>query len=121
MEKTKNILIVDDDQDLLDMYNEFFRMDGFKIITTKSGIGALDICKKEDIKLIISDSNMPGMNGLELLTHLRSYYQTMPLFYLLTGAMEIEESEVKNYGVHALISKPFDLDEIMRRIKEDLK
>lgn len=121
MEKTKNILIVDDDQDLLDMYNEFFLMDGFKIITTKSGLHALDICKSQDIKLIISDSNMPGMNGLELLNHLRSYYQTMPLFYLLTGAVEVEERDLKKYGVHALISKPFDLDEIMRRIKEDLK
>jgi len=118
----KSILIVDDDQDLLDMYEELFRIDGYEILTAKSALKAIDLCKThQDIKVIISDSQMPEMTGLELLTHLREYYETMPVFYLLTGAMELEESELKDQGGHALILKPFDLDEIMRRIVSDLK
>ncbi len=122
MEHSKSILIVDDDQDLLDMYDELFKIEGFDILTAKSGLTAIQICKTHsDIKVIISDSNMPEMNGLELLSQLRSFYQTMPVFYLLTGALEMEEQELKEKGGHALILKPFDLDEIMRRIIKDLK
>lgn len=122
MSSSKYILIVDDDQDLLEMYDELFKMEGFEILTARSAANAIEICKKhKDIQVIISDSNMPEMSGMELLINLRSYYKTMPVFYLLTGGMEMEEDELKKNGGHALILKPFDLDEIMRRIINDLK
>ncbi len=122
MDESKCILIVDDDQDLLDMYNELFKIEGFAILTARSGSIAIELCKSHpEIKVIISDSHMPEMSGLELLTKLKSYYKTMPVFYLLTGALEMNEQELKAKGGHALILKPFDLDEIMRRIVIDLK
>lgn len=121
MDRPKSILIVDDDQDLLDMYEEMFHIDGYELITAKSGQHALELCKSQNIKVIISDSQMPEMSGLELLNQLRREYEHVPVFYLLTGAMEMEEKLLKDQGGHALILKPFDLDEIMRRISNDLK
>ena len=116
------ILIVDDDTDLLDMYKDVLQLDGVKTITVNSGKLAIEYCKNNtNIQVVISDAHMGEMSGMELLKNLRGHYQTMPVFYLLTGAFDIAEEEIKNEGGQGLILKPFDLDEILERIKKDIK
>lgn len=116
-----SILIADDEIDLLDMYRELFEADGFEVFTATSANDALDIYKNhQDIRVIISDSNMGEVSGLDLLKALKKNYQTIPVFYLSTGALEITEDEIKSHGGNGLVLKPFDLDEILLRIKKDL-
>lgn len=116
------ILIVDDDLDLLKMYQEIIVIEGTQIITATSGQKALECCKDNPhIQVIISDAHMGEMSGVELLQNLRSYYETLPVFYLLTGAFDINEEEIKKEGARGLILKPFDLNEILGRIKKDIK
>jgi DNA-binding response OmpR family regulator len=116
-----SILIVDDDPDLLDMYQDIMQIDGVKIITATSGDEAISLCKSNpSIKIILSDSNMGEMSGMELLHHLRSYYKTMPVFYLLTGAFDVSEEEVTKAGGAGLVLKPFDLEEILAKMKRDI-
>jgi DNA-binding NtrC family response regulator len=115
------ILIVDDDPDLLEMYKGVVAIDGVKTLTAKSGREAMDICKNNPgIRVIVSDSNMGEMSGMELLKYLIGYYQTMPVFYLLTGAFDISEDEVKKAGGAGLFPKPFDLDDFLERMKKDI-
>lgn len=115
------ILIVDDETDLLEMYRELLEMDGFKVFTASSAIEGLETYKNNThIRLIISDSNMADMSGMEFLASLKSLYQTIPLFYLSTGALEKTEEEIKALGGHGLVLKPFDLDEILIKIRKDL-
>jgi CheY-like chemotaxis protein len=115
------ILIVDDDPDLLDMYREVMCIEGAKTITANSGSKAIELCKSNpSIKVILSDSNMGEMSGMELLKHLKSYYETMPVFYLLTGAFDITEEEVTKAGGKGLVLKPFDLEEILAKMKRDI-
>lgn len=117
-----SILIVDDEHDLLEMYRELFEMDGFVVYTAASATEALSTFEKHpEIQLIISDSNMGEMSGLDLLKALKKNYQTIPVFYLATGAVEQTEEEIKELGGSGLVLKPFDLDEILLRIKRDLK
>lgn len=114
------LLIVDDNRDLLDMYQEILQIPGVETVAVDSGDSALEYCKANpNVQVIISDSNMGEMSGMELLSNLRSYYQTMPVFYLFTGAFDINEDQIKAAGGHGLILKPFDLDEILERIKKD--
>lgn len=116
------LLIVDDNPDLLEMYEEVLRIEGVKTEIASSGAQALAICKGQDnVQVIISDSNMGEMSGMELLSNLRSYYETMPVFYLFTGAFDVSEDEIQAAGGKGLILKPFDLDEILERIKKDIK
>lgn len=115
------ILIVDDELELLEMYREIFEMDGFHVLVASSAIEGLEIFKNnQGIKLIISDSNMGDMSGIDFLKNLKSIYQTIPLFYLSTGAFEQTEEYVKSLGGHGLMLKPFDLDEILIKIRRDL-
>ncbi len=97
-------------------------MDGFKVITASSALEGLEAYKNNlDIKLIISDSNMGEMSGLDFLKVLKETYQTIPIFYLSTGAFDDTEDYIKSLGGHGLVLKPFDLDEILVKIRKDLK
>jgi len=117
-----SILIVDDERDLVEMYRELLEMDGFIVYTALSAQEALSVYEKHpEIRLIISDANMGDMSGLDLLKALKNNYQTIPVFYLATGAVEQTEEEIKELGGTGLVLKPFDLDEILLRIKRDLK
>ena len=116
-----SILIVDDEKDLLEIYRELFEMDNFNVILASSAIEGLKAyADNPDIRLIISDSHMGDMSGIGFLKILKSTYQTIPVFYLSTGSMEQSEDEIKLLGGHGLVLKPFDLDEILIKIKKDL-
>jgi CheY-like chemotaxis protein len=67
-----------------------------------------------------TDANMGDMSGLEFLKALKSTYQTIPIFYLSTGALDHSEEFIKSLGGHGLLLKPFDLDEILMKVKKDL-
>lgn len=103
------------------MYRELFEMDGFAVTTATSAQEGLEAYKRNlDIRLIISDSNMGDMSGIEFLKSLKTTYQTIPVFYLSTGALEQTEEYIKSIGGHGLVLKPFDLDEILIKIRRDL-
>lgn len=115
------ILIVDDEVDLLDMFRDLFEMDGFDVTTATSGKEAIEAYRNNlNIKLIISDSNMGEMSGIEFLKTLKATYDQIPIFYLSTGSFEQTEEYVKSLGGAGLFLKPFDLDEILIKIKKDL-
>ncbi len=116
------ILIVDDDFEMLEMYRDLFEVEGFEMVTSSSPIEALEIYKKnKNIKLIISDSNMREMSGLDFLRSLKELYKTIPIFYIVTGDLDHSEENIKLLGGHGLVLKPFDLDEILIKIRADLK
>lgn len=116
------ILIVDDDPDLLDMYQEVIVLEGVKTMTALSPKQAIECCKNNPgIQVIISDAHMGDVSGMDLLKSLKDYYETIPVFYLLTGAFDINEADIIKNGARGLILKPFDLNEILERIKKDIK
>lgn len=115
------ILIVDDDAEILEMYRELFEIEGFDVRVASSAIYGLDVYKQNsNIQLIISDSHMKEMSGIDFLKSLKASYETIPIFYLVTGDIDQSEDVVKSAGGHRLVLKPFDLDEILIKIKKDL-
>jgi DNA-binding response OmpR family regulator len=116
------VLIVDDEKDLVEMYQDFLESEGIKTISATSGEEALKICNEnQNITLVVSDSHMGKMSGIDLFNKLKETRSSMPLFYLSTGDMNKSESDLKKVGINRLILKPFDLDELLLKIKEDLK
>lgn len=116
------VLVIDDDLEILEMYEEILTIEGVEILKAHSAELAWELCKNhQNIQVIMSDANMGKMTGMDLLKNLRSYYQTIPVFYLLTGSYNLTEEDVKKEGGSGLILKPFDLDEILERIKKDIK
>lgn len=101
----KTLLVVDDDPALLQVVSAFLVADDYKIITATSGINALQFAAdyKQDIDLLLSDFQMPGISGIELATQLTS--QRPKLKVLLMSGFP-EGLLVLNEGWHSL-PKPF--------------
>lgn len=112
---------MDDEPELLEMYQEFFEMAGFKpIVVDSAKEGLIAFENNKDIRLIISDCHMKDMSGIEFLKTLKSTYQNIPHFYLATGDIDETNDSIKMLGGAGILLKPFDLDEILSRIKKDL-
>lgn len=122
MSEKVTILIVDDEEELLEIYTDFFASEGLKVFSALSAEKALEIYKdnQNEIQVIISDANMKGMNGAQFLEILRRDFSNKPLFYLSTGDVSVSEIQIKKMGGNRLILKPFELDDILENIRCDL-
>jgi len=115
-------LVVDDEVELAEMMAETLEMEGHRAHQCHNGSQALKAFEEFEIDCVISDSNMPGMNGLELIEKLVEMMNPEKpcLFYLCSGDMEIQEAEIKKLGINRLILKPYDLFGVTEMILKDL-
>lgn len=99
------ILLVDDEPDILESLSDVFslHLPGVKVLTAPNGKAALEILKKEEVGLIVSDYKMPGMDGLEFLTQARQVAPAAPRI-LITAYPElnvavraINEAQIQNF------------------------
>lgn len=117
-----NILLVEDAATMRKIEVKTLKSLGFAgIIEAKDGEDALVKLKEADgIDLVISDWNMPHMNGYDLLVRIRSdeKYQTIP-FIMATGQGDTkQEQKALDAGVSSFVTKPFNQDELMAKIEE---
>ncbi len=115
-----NVLIVDDQQSMRGICKYILGQLGFKDITeAKSGRDALGKIEKASFDLIISDWNMPDIDGLTLLKVLRKHPKTSKLpFIMATGRSDKEQvQEAITAGVNNYIIKPFDAGTMKKRIE----
>lgn len=115
----KNILVVDDEATILITMVEWFASahpgDNYNVMVANNGIEAIKILSTFKIDLLITDLNMPKMDGFELLIHMNNNFPTTPIIVMSAFATPDIKNKVKNMGVLVFIPKPFsadDLDEI---------
>ena len=120
---SKKILIVDDDLDIQMLLEYGFKKAGYQIFIANNGHQALKTIRKVKPDLIISDVNMPKLNGFELCQKLREDFDTkfIPII-LLTSNSQIQDKLMGfKSGADDYITKPFDLLEILARVHSLLK
>ncbi|HEU4481503.1 MAG TPA: response regulator [Nitrososphaeraceae archaeon] len=112
--KDKNILIVDDDEDLTNLYETFLKYDGYKVDSFTDPTHALYSFRKDIYDLVLLDLKMPKMNGVELSQELQNIDPN--LFYrFITAANKeyIENIQTNNPGIEKIvIYKPLWLNEL---------
>ena len=116
--KDKNILIVDDDEDLIDLYETFLKYDGYRVDAFTDPIDALYSFRKNVYDLALLDLKMPKMNGLVLSQELQNIDPA--LFYrFITAANKeyIENLTTNNLNIEKnIIYKPLWLNEIRKNL-----
>ena len=121
MEELK-VLIVDDEERMRKLVNDFLTAKGFKVYEAADGEEAIDIfCSEKDIALILLDVMMPKMNGWEVLKSIRKISK-VPIIMLTARGEEQDELQGFKLGVDEYITKPFSpkiltarVDAILRR------
>jgi two-component system chemotaxis response regulator CheY len=116
----KKILIVDDSAMLRDMLTYSLNSGGFEDITSATdGLEALEIAQLREFDLVITDINMPNMNGFELIKALRELknYKKTPLIVLTTEKSEEMKKNGKNAGATGWIIKPFEPEKLLKVVK----
>jgi DNA-binding response OmpR family regulator len=118
MQSHGKILIADDESSFARPLAELFRLEGFDSACAPDATAALQLLQHEPFDLLISDINMPGNTGLELLSQLAPESQGMPVI-LLTGRPTVETA-VKSIGlsVVAYLIKPPDFDELLHTARQ---
>jgi len=104
------ILAVDDSPSMRDMVRIALSSAGFDVISAGDGQEALDIARQSGFDLVLSDVNMPVMDGIELIRALRAEaaYRHIPILMLTTEAGLDRKKEGKDAGATGWIVKPFD-------------
>ncbi len=107
--KQQIILIVDDDKMILKSISRILRNEDYQILTAQSGQEGLAILKDYEVNLVVSDQQMPGMDGLEFLKRAKKEYPQI-LAIMLTGHAEVEiaMNAINEAGVYKFILKPWD-------------
>jgi DNA-binding response OmpR family regulator len=115
------VLVLEDNELLLETLEDFLENEGFGVDLAKDGEEALRLSYKNSYALYLLDIKVPLVDGIELLKELREYGDNTPAIFI-TSSVD-KESITKGYeaGCDEYIKKPFDLDELLMRIKAVLK
>jgi two-component system response regulator FlrC len=118
--KDLRILLVEDDTDLRDALVSWLQEEWPNVYQAGNGKEALVVLKKEKIDFVVSDIKMPLMDGMELLSAIRSSDPQIPVVLLTTGESAITEAMAINAGAIGLIPKPFPIEALIEKINSAL-
>lgn len=113
----RRILVVDDEEILLEMTREVLHHAGHDVVSAASGEEALDRLNHEEFDLVITDQNMPGIAGLELLAIVRARAPRMPVILMTAYRDQEVTRQVREFEVSACLLKPLDdIDVLVREV-----
>ena len=112
------ILIVDDEPNMLHMLGSVLSQDGFETRTAPTAREALDVAGREHFDFVLSDVRMPGMDGIQLLEHLReAHIEVIVILMSAYGSVDLA-LEAMRKGAYDYISKPFKTDEVVLTLRK---
>jgi two-component system response regulator PilR (NtrC family) len=114
-------LVVDDEESIREFLEIMLKKEGYDVICAEDGAQGLGVAKKRAFDMVISDLQMPNMNGIELLKEVKAVYPDM--VYMMITAFGTTESAVEamKLGAYDYITKPFKIDEVRLNIANALR
>lgn len=120
MSKAK-ILVVDDEPGILEMISDALAMSGFEPILASDGLEALNTLRSGQFDLLVTDVNMPKMDGYELVRRLRQLDNQIPVIFLTARNDKPDVANGFRIGADDYITKPFGIEEFSLRVAAVLR
>lgn len=120
---SKKLLIVDDSPSVRQMVEMTLKSVGYTVKAAKDGQEALNFCKTERYDFVLTDQNMPNMDGITLIKSLRAMpaYARTPLIVLTTEASDMMKQKGKAAGATGWMVKPFDPKKLLEVVSKVLR
>lgn len=117
------LLVVDDDKTTRKLLSLYLKGKGYEVVTAENGLDALEKLGTESINVVVSDMNMPYMDGLELTKTLRAdeNMKNIPIIMVTTEADDDERKKAFDAGVDDYLIKPTNAEAISESIKRIIK
>ncbi len=116
------VLAVDDSPSMRSMITFTLKKAGYSTVIAEDGIQGLDTARDDDFDLVLTDINMPEMNGIELIENLRQLdaYKHKPILVLTTESSDEMKSKGKSVGATGWIVKPFEPEKLLNALERVL-
>ncbi len=122
-EENGTILIIEDDLDIAGMLNDYFRVQGYDVITANWGEDGIRSCEQNQPDIIILDIRLPDIDGFEVARRLRDDRKTkeIPIIFLTEKRQREDRLTGLKLGADDYITKPFDVQELRLRVRNTLR
>lgn len=116
---SKTILIVEDNELNMKLFNDLLESKGYKIIQTANGLNAVELAREHKPDLILMDIQLPEVSGLEVTKWLKADDELahIPVIAVTAFAMKGDEEKILEGGCEAYISKPISVAKFLTTIK----
>jgi two-component system chemotaxis response regulator CheY len=118
----KTVLAVDDSASIRQMVGFTLRSAGYQVVEAVDGADALEKLKAEAVHLVITDLNMPNLDGIELVKTIRAGggHKFVPIVFLTTESQDAKKQQAKAAGATGWIVKPFRPEQLITVVKKVL-
>jgi two-component system chemotaxis response regulator CheY len=118
MEKT--VLAIDDSASIRQMVSFTLKSSGYSVIEAVDGVDGLDKARGKTVNLVLTDQNMPRMDGLTLIKSLRAMtqYKSVPILMLTTESSDAMKAQGRAAGATGWLVKPFDPQKLIEVVKK---
>lgn len=120
---SQTILVVDDFEFTTYTVGATLEVEGYQVMRTSSPKQALEICRNRHIDLIVTDFNMPQMNGAEFIDQVRKLpdYKTLPILVFSSETDPAKQKAALDAGITGWIEKPFKIQQFIKTVKRALR
>jgi DNA-binding response OmpR family regulator len=116
-----NILLIEDDHDLGNLLKLYLEQENYQVFLERNGNNFLNIIRDNDISICIFDVMLPGENGYSIAEKVKLKYPKLPFLFLTARKQKEDRLKGLKLGADDYITKPFEADEMVLRIKNILK
>ena len=119
----QTVLIIEDDLDVAEMLNAYFRVQGYEVLTADWGADGVEVAQSALPQIIILDIRLPDIDGFEVASRLRANHRTrqIPIIFLTEKRQRLDRIKGLELGADDYITKPFDIQELKLRVRNALR
>lgn len=109
----RRILVVDDEEGLRQSLAANLELEGYEVVEASGGLQAIELVRKGDFDLVITDMRMPGLDGLDTFRALRKLRPAIAVVIMTAFSLEMLIEGALSEGVYTVVTKPFDIEKIL--------
>ena len=116
-----SVLVIDDDPDMRQVLSDFLQRSGYRVVEAANGQEGIFAAESEPIDAVILDKEMPGMNGLDVLSFFRHRCPRLPVIFITAFGGRDDEDESRRRGAWLYIEKPFRVAAVVEAVQSVLE